>query len=71
MSVVADELRAQAEVTTIAKNLETSYWRMYKMRRRFMDGSKAPLFQGKSDAKIRNWDNTSDNDELPCEDDGD
>ena len=69
--MVVDELRGQPELATIAKNLETSYWRMYKMRRRFMDGCDAPLFQGKSDAKTRKWDNSSDTDDMLYEDDDD
>jgi uncharacterized damage-inducible protein DinB len=55
-SVVVDELRdhhSPVELSRFANSAENSCWHMYRMRKRFMDGVKGPLFQGKSDAKSR------------------
>jgi hypothetical protein len=65
-SVVVAELRdskTAVELGRLASNPETCFWRMYLMRKRFMDGCKGALCHGDHDSKSRSWEPRSDDEE--------
>lgn len=73
-SIVVSELRvlhpSSAGMAKLTGSPENCFWKMYKMRRRFMDGCTGQLFQAKADAKSRSWgpcNTTSDNEDDDTE----
>lgn len=72
-SVVVTELRQHIpSAELLASSLENVCWRMYKMRKRFMDGSGDKLFQATSDIKSRtSWGPHDDLEREEDHDDGD